>query len=218
MIDIVIPVLNEETVLNRDKEYLRALAARARLFFVDGGSTDGTRELAGQIASVSRGPRGRALQKNTGAGEGDGDILVFLHADTRINPADLDQVSRAVEGGAAAGCFTAGIREPRPVFRLFEYLLNQRAGRCGVFDGDMGMFVRRDVFEALGGFPDFPVMEDIILSRRLRQRGRLVRLPSGISISARKWRAEGFFRTLSRYTAAYFWYWFIFPFIQHEQR
>jgi len=217
MIDIIVPVFNEEDILLMDDRYFRALSQRARLVFVDGGSQDRTRELAGQISEIRSGPRGRALQKNAGAQESTADVLLFLHADTRIDASSLDDVELAVEQGAVGGCFKARIVRENLVFSLFECLLNGRAKHLRTIDGDMGMFVRRDVFERLGGFARFSAMEDIIFSRALRKQGPVVQLNALINVSARKWQEQGFFRTLTQYSGAYLWFWFCYPFIQEER-
>lgn len=166
---------------------------------MDGGSTDATAAAAARSPRVCllAGPRGRARQMNAGARAAGGDVLLFLHADTLLPDGALAAVEAAVgDPGVVAGRFDIRFDNPRPVFRMIAWFMNQRSRWSGISTGDQAIFVRRQVFEALGGYPDMPLMEDVELCRRLKRRGRLAALPLRVTTSARKWEREGAVRTI----------------------
>lgn len=207
MIDIIIPVLNEEKILREQAEYYRALNQLGRLTFVDGGSDDATVAVAGDFGRVLRTRPGRSYQKNFGAAHAEGDYFLFLHVDSFINEDVVAATRQAFRRGAQAGCFTMRIRDHKPLFRLYEWAVNQRARRQGIIDGDLGMFVRRDVFESLGGFDRLIIMDDIVFSKRLRRRFAVTVMNSVIEVSARKWQDQGFLKTFCQYSLAYLQLW-----------
>ncbi|MGV3572877.1 MAG: TIGR04283 family arsenosugar biosynthesis glycosyltransferase [Ramlibacter sp.] len=195
---IVMPVLEEGPGLAARLRDLQALRARgAEVVVVDGGSTDATWALASGLADrVLLAPRGRASQMNAGAADAHCDILLFLHADTRL-PADADRrVSAAVDAGAAWGRFDVRIDSALPLLRLVGWLMNLRSRLTGIATGDQAIFVRRDVFEQAGGFADIPLMEDIALSARLRRIGAPACLRPPVVTSARRWEKHGTLRTI----------------------
>lgn len=202
MLDIIIPVYNEEKILRERAGYFHGLRERARLVFVDGESTDRTVEIARHYGEVVRSPKGRGLQKNHGARHAVSQHLLFLHVDACLKPDSLQRIHEALNEGVCGGCLTLKIEDEGWIFSIFERIVNFRARRMGIIDGDLGMFVRKDVFDRLGGFDVLPVMEDIFFSKRLRKAGRLSPLDDRITVSSRKWREQGFFRTLGRYA----WY------------
>ena len=205
--DIIIPVLNEEKILKDNASYYARLRRKANLIFVDGGSTDGTVAAAQDHGRVAHSRRGRGYQKNAGAAQAVSAHLLFLHADSTIEADSLEHIESAFASGAVGGCFTLRIDDQGWIFRVFERSVNLRAGHFGVIDGDLGIFVRRDVFESIGGFNDWSVMEDIAFSRKLREAGVVKVLPDVIRGSSRKWHARGFLRTFWDYTSAYFRWW-----------
>jgi rSAM/selenodomain-associated transferase 2 len=193
---IIIPTLNEEANL---PVTLRQLAERAdvELIVVDGGSTDRTVEMAQAYTPyVFLSHRGRAQQMNAGARHATGDILLFLHADTFLLPGALDELQRRIIGdGAVAGAFDLHIDSPK---RLCKFIARMSSGRSRLLrlpGGDQGIFVWRQVFEALGGFPDVPIMEDLAFARQLRRAGRLTFIRTGLVTSGRRWNANGVVKT-----------------------
>jgi rSAM/selenodomain-associated transferase 2 len=166
---------------------------------VDGGSTDATAAAVGRFPRVRMlaSPHGRARQMNAGARAARGDVLLFLHADTLLPDGALAAVDAAVgDPGVVAGRFDVRFDSPRPVFRMIAWFMNQRSRWSGISTGDQAIFVRREVFEGLGGYPDIPLMEDVELCRRLKRRGRLAALRLRVTTSARKWEREGAVRTI----------------------
>ena len=206
-IDIIIPILNEEKILTEKQDYYRSLKNKANIIFVDGGSRDHTVQLAGAFGEVVSSGPGRGVQKNCGAAAATRDVLLFLHADTFLSDSALAQIGQVVARGAAGGCLTMRIEDANFIFRIYEGIVNFRARAFGVMDGDLGMFVRRDIFEQLGGFDPLPCMEDVLFSDKMRRACRATVLNARISVSSRKWHEQGFVRTLGQYTRAYIRLW-----------
>ncbi len=163
------------------------------ILVVDGGSRDGTIELAARLgARVLRAPRGRGIQLARGAAEARGELLVFLHADGRLARGSLSAVRRAFDDpGVNAIGMCQRIDHPARLYRLLEWAADRRV-RLGWIYGDSGLAVRRSAYEAVGGFRALALFEDLDLSARLRRQGgvRLVRA-ARITISARRWEREG---------------------------
>jgi rSAM/selenodomain-associated transferase 2 len=198
-LSIVIPALDEAANLARVLPTLVAREPAAEVLVVDGGSADDSRAAVARVPSVRwlSGPRGRARQMNAGARAARGDILLFLHADTVLpEGAGAAILAALADAGTVGGRFDVRLDSRRPLLALVGWLMNRRSRLTGICTGDQGIFVRRTVFEALGGYPDIPLMEDVELSRRLKRRGRLVALPLRVVTSARKWEREGVVRTI----------------------
>lgn len=198
-LSIIIPVLNEGRGL---AEALAALAPhRARgveLIVVDGGSRDGTLAIARPFADrVTCAARGRAMQMNAGARLARGDILLFLHADTRL-PADADRiaVTSLAWSGRAWGRFDITIEGRSPVLAVVALLMNLRSRLTGIATGDQAMFMTREAFVSAGGFPEIELMEDIALSRRLKRISRPVCVGFRATTSGRRWERNGVVRTI----------------------
>jgi rSAM/selenodomain-associated transferase 2 len=206
---IVMPVLNEAATLGARLRALQALRRRgARVVVVDGGSQDETLAIALEHADLALpAPRGRASQMNTGAAACPADVLLFLHADT-VLPDNADTlVRRATLGPFAWGRFDVCIDSPRRALRLVAAMMNLRSRWSGIATGDQAMFVRHDLFQRVGGFPELPLMEDIAICRRLKQHGRPACLRERVTTSARRWERQGVWRTIFlmwRLRAAYF--------------
>jgi rSAM/selenodomain-associated transferase 2 len=178
---------------------LAPLRARgAEIVVVDGGSADGTATLAAPLADrVLTSARGRATQMNAGAAAARGDVLVFLHADTRL-PAGADRL--ILEGLAqsrrAWGRFDVTIEGRHPLFPIIAWFMNTRSRLTGIATGDQAMFVTRAAFAAAGGFPEIALMEDIEFARRLKRVSRPLCLRARVTTSGRRWEARGVLRTI----------------------
>ena len=206
---IVVPVLDEGPILAMHLGELQRFRKRgARVVVVDGGSSDSSLAIAAGLADRAFvAPQGRARQMNAGAAVCTGDLLMFLHADTRL-PHNADTlVRRATLGRTQWGRFDVTIDSPRLVMRIVEGLMNLRSRWTGIATGDQAIFVRKDLFNRIGGFPDQPLMEDVALSTRLKRHGPPACLRERVTTSARRWERYGPWRTILlmwRLRAAYF--------------
>jgi rSAM/selenodomain-associated transferase 2 len=199
---IVMPVLDEAPSLAASLAPLQALRARgATLIVVDGGSQDGSATVAEPFAdAVIPAPRGRARQMNAGvaatAAPGLADVLLFLHADTAL-PTTADALVAQALQTRRWGRFDVRIEGRSPALRVVAALMNLRSRCTGIATGDQAIFVRRDAFVAVGGFPDQPLMEDIELSARLKRRfGRPACVRGPVRTSGRRWERRGVWRTI----------------------
>jgi rSAM/selenodomain-associated transferase 2 len=194
-ISIIIPTLNEAEYLPRTLASIRR-SGNAQVLVVDGGSTDGTRCAAAPADRVLQVAPGRSRQMNRGALAARGDILLFLHADTTLHHRSLDEIRMAMrDSRLIGGSFHLRIDSARPTLRVVAWMSNVRSRLFGLSYGDQGIFVRRDVFEAMGGFAELAIMEDFEFVRRLCARGRLAMLRSPASTSGRRWETHGVLRT-----------------------
>jgi rSAM/selenodomain-associated transferase 2 len=196
-ITIVVPVLNEAEGIVRALQALKPLRARGHeVIVVDGGSDDRTPELARALADrVLAAPRGRARQMNAGARGAAGDAIVFVHADVRL-PQDADRMVLEALAARPWGRFDVRLDSPRALLALVGATMNLRSRLSGIATGDQAIFVRREVFERLGGYAEIPLMEDVELSARLRRLGRPACLRARVLVSARRWQARGALRTI----------------------
>ncbi|MCX2843029.1 TIGR04283 family arsenosugar biosynthesis glycosyltransferase, partial [Microbulbifer thermotolerans] len=207
---IVVPLLNEREQLPQLIGHLRALQARdnCEVIFVDGGSDDGSVEfLSAAGLTVIAAQRGRARQMNAGAAAAGGDCLLFLHADTRLPENALENIERALLRGKCWGRFDVRISGNSIWFPLIATLINWRSRISGIATGDQGIFVRRDLFEELGGFADQPLMEDIALSGRLLELARPACIRARVTTSGRRWQKYGVLRTVLLMWRLRFDYW-----------
>jgi rSAM/selenodomain-associated transferase 2/rSAM/selenodomain-associated transferase 1 len=198
---IVMPVLNEGGTLVARLQALAPLRARGvELVVVDGGSTDDTWAIASALADqVLLAPRGRASQMNAGARDCTADVLLFLHADTQL-PVGADQlIADALHAGHQWGRFDVhidGTYAALPVLPVVARPMNLRSRLTGIATGDQAIFVKRAVFESLGGFADVPLMEDVELSTRLRRHSAPACLRTPVLTSGRRWEQHGVWRTI----------------------
>ena len=203
------PVLGEgERLLVALRDLQRFRQRGVRVVVVDGGSSDNTLEIAREHADLALvAPRGRAAQMNAGAAACPAQVLLFLHADTRL-PDNADAlVQRATLALHGWGRFDVQIDSPALMLRIVSGAMNLRSRWSGIATGDQAMFVRHDLFTAVGGFPDIPLMEDVALSAALKKHGPPVCLRQRVTTSARRWQRHGVWRTIWlmwRLRAAYF--------------
>ncbi|MGE0607559.1 MAG: TIGR04283 family arsenosugar biosynthesis glycosyltransferase [Pirellulales bacterium] len=194
-ISIIMPTLNEAANIERT---LQAIAGQGdiEVIVADGGSSDETAETAVRCgAIVVRANRGRGRQLNAGAALASGQVLLFLHADTLLPAGFAQQVWQTLQQGAVAGAFRLHIDSDRAGFRLIEWGANLRSRYLHMPYGDQGLFMRSDTFYELGGFPNWPLMEDYELCRRLLRRGRISLVAEPVRTSARRWLRRGIWRT-----------------------
>ena len=198
-LSVVMPALNEAAGMAAALQALAPLAARgAQLLVADGGSVDDTVSLArAGGAQVIGAPRGRALQMNAGAQQASGDILLFLHADTRL-PLDADRlIAQAIANGPQVwGRFDVRIEGKPRMLRVIAAFMNRRSRWTGIATGDQALFMTRAAFDAVGGFPAQPLMEDIEISKRLLKLSRPACLRARVVTSGRRWETRGVWRTV----------------------
>lgn len=198
-LSIILPCLNESGEIGAALDALAPLRrAGAEIIVVDGGSSDGTADLARNGADhVISAPHGRARQMNAGADRARGDVFLFLHADTRL-PSNADQL--VLEGlrtsGKRWGRFDVTISGRQPLFRIIALSMNWRSRLTSIATGDQAIFAARELFEEAGGFPPIALMEDIALTAALCRFGRPLCLKARVTTSGRRWEKHGVVRTL----------------------
>jgi rSAM/selenodomain-associated transferase 2 len=195
-LSVVIPVLNEAARLPRLLAHVSPLDAE--IIVVDGGSTDGSAGIARAAdVTVIDSPPGRARQMNAGATAAQGDVMLFLHADTTLPPRAGQRIRDALAGGRVWGRFDVVIDGRPAMLRVVAALMNLRSRLTGIATGDQAIFVTRAAFESAGGFPEQPLMEDIELSRRLLRQSRPTCVRETVHTSGRRWETRGVWRTIA---------------------
>ena len=202
-LSIIMPVLDEGEGIAGALDALADLRGLGvEIIVVDGGSQDATVQRARLRADhVLSAPRGRALQMNAGAAKACGDVLLFLHADTRL-PREaerlvLDGLARSGQGSRHDwGRFDVTIAGRHPMLRVVAFMMNLRSRITGIATGDQAIFVKRAAFDAAGRFPEIPLMEDIALTKRLKRTSRPLCLRERAITSGRRWEKHGIFRTI----------------------
>ncbi len=197
---IIIPTLNEARWLPGTLESCRR-AGDAEIIVCDGGSDDTTRLLASQMGCrVLQTPAGRGTQMAQGARLAEGDVLVFLHADSRLTPNCLQQIRDHLDppDTMAWGCFEQEIESPAAIYRWLERGNAWRARKRGLVYGDQTMWFVRELYQQIGGFDEIPLMEDVVISDRLQHVGKPRILPGPVQIADRHWKRLGVLRTTLR--------------------
>ncbi len=202
---VVIPTLNEEENLRR---CLPDVARQAdEIVISDGGSTDATTAVAEQFgARVVTGAHGRGPQMNLGARAARSPVLLFLHADTRLPEGGLERVKREVQSGRIGGGFLATFDNRRPLMRLGSLLVNLRTRLSRLPLGDQAQFATQQAFRDLGGFRDWPILEDLDFMRRLKRCGPTAVIHQPVITSARRYIQNGIFPTI----ANNWWIWLLY--------
>ncbi|OPX90194.1 MAG: Poly-beta-1,6-N-acetyl-D-glucosamine synthase [Pelotomaculum sp. PtaB.Bin104] len=193
-VSIIITAYNEAKTLPGTLDHLRQFKTITEIIVVDGGSNDGTTALAAEGFKLIQSARGRANQMNAGAAQASGELLLFLHSDTRL-PGDWEQQIKKLDTGNVGGAFKVKFDAPGLFFALAAIGSNCRAAMTGIYFGDQAIFARRDSFNRIGGFPPLEILEDWEFSRKLRQAGKTVLLPGPVITSARRWLIYGKWRT-----------------------
>jgi rSAM/selenodomain-associated transferase 2 len=197
-ISIVIPVWNEREVIPSMIDHWRQWEKEAELLFVDGGSADGSRDLL-KVAGFSTMESGkcRARQMNEGAARASGDVLLFLHADTKLPSEALRLIEQGFRKGQHVwGRFDVLIEGQSRLFPLIGFMISLRSRLSGIASGDQAIFMTREAFEKVGGFPEQPLMEDIEISKRLLKLSRPLCLRERILTSGRRWEKRGVWKTI----------------------
>ncbi|WP_313755854.1 TIGR04283 family arsenosugar biosynthesis glycosyltransferase [Tissierella sp.] len=197
MISIIVPVLNEEKTIKENLENLIKLNGDKEIIVVDGGSTDKTVNIAKEYAIVINSPKGRARQMNTGAKMAKGEILWFIHSDSKLDENSIVEIEKTIEKGYIGGCFKLYFYDLHT--RFMKYVANSSNGRARYLKlifGDQGIFMRKDIFEKLNGYKDMELMEDWEFSCRIHKLGKMKVLDKKIGTSARRFKKGGQLRTL----------------------
>jgi rSAM/selenodomain-associated transferase 2 len=200
-VSIIIPTLNEEGHIAATIRALRRQGPQ-EILVVDGGSSDSTRSQAADADRVVSAPRGRGVQMNAGAALAGGDVLLFLHADCGLEDGALAEAEPLLRGtNVSAGCFRMRVTAPGMLYRSIDACATARVRLTGLVYGDQGLFLRRSLFERIGGFAPVGLMEDVLISQRLRREGRIVVARRRILVSPRRWQKVGLVRqTLRNWT------------------
>ncbi len=202
MVSIIIPAYNEIRSIRRTLERLRELEGNFEIIVVDGSSGDGTADVAEALAPnfpralrVIRAVRNRGGQLNHGVASAQGNILLFLHADALLPPSAIQATEQALSDASVVGGNFQLVFEGQSRWSRFFTWANRVRRPFGIYYGDSGLFVRREVFARLGGFKPLPVMDDYEFVRRLERAGRTACLSPAIVVSDRRWRMQGVLRT-----------------------
>lgn len=196
-VSVVIPTLNEADTIERTLACVRQ-AGECEIIIVDGGSDDGTLEIVRKSADrVLSAQRGRACQMNAGAQVATGETILFLHADT-LPPAGFPHLieQALTDPDVVGGRFDVDLDAPGWPFRMIGALMNIRSRLTHIATGDQGIFVRRETFESIGGYPELDIMEDLELSRQLKRAGKVACLRNRVRTSARRWQKHGVTKTI----------------------
>ena len=197
-LSIIVPTLNEGAQAQRCLQQLAPLrAAGHEVILVDGGSQTLSREeLAPWTDQLLLSDPGRARQMNRGARAAGGEILWFLHADSRLSEGMADAILAALNGAPGWGRFDIRLDGRQPLLRLVERMMNLRSRWSGIATGDQGLFIHRALFQQVGGFPDQELMEDVEISARLKRLSPPHCLPQRLLTSSRRWERQGVVRTI----------------------
>jgi rSAM/selenodomain-associated transferase 2 len=194
-ISVVIPARNEAQALERNLPAI--VSAASEVVVSDGASSDATLKIAADCgARVIEGPPGRGSQLNRGARSAQGEGLLFLHADTQLPGSALESVASALGSGSPGGGFLIRFDSRQPVYRIGSTVVNLRSRWFRTPLGDQAQFASRSAFESVGGYPEWPLLEDLEFIRRLKRLGKLAILEPAVSTSPRRFEQGGIARTL----------------------
>ncbi len=199
-LSVIVPMLNEEQTIATTLAAIRAGAPDAEIVVVDGGSSDASTTAARPLADrVITAARARAIQMTAGAAAASGSVLAFVHADTLVPLSFGNEIAAALSNPAiVGGRFDVNLDDPSLPYRLIGRLISLRSRISRTATGDQAIFVRRDVFERLGGFPNLDLCEDLDFARKLKRAGKVACLRARVTTSARRWQRDGLVRTILR--------------------
>jgi rSAM/selenodomain-associated transferase 2 len=193
-ISIIVPVLNEGVGLCSFLDALPSADKEIEIILADGGSSDGSiTQIEGEVSYIVRCAKGRATQMNAGAAVAGGEYLLFLHADTYL-PAEFK--SLVLAEGPAWGRFDVRLSGEHWAFRMIEFMMNWKSRTTGICTGDQAIFVKRKLFESIGGYAAIPLMEDIELTNRLSKICKPACIPKKLTTSSRRWEEKGILKTM----------------------
>ena len=197
-LSIIIPVLNDELALSKISRHLQSIKNQQHeVIVVDGGSTDNTLTVAHEVTdTVIVCPPGRALQMNSGAAVATGDVFLFLHADTFLPDNTVQIISDLSEGEDVWGRFDVRLSSHKIIYRLIERLINLRSCVTSIATGDQAIFIEKNLFDRIGGFPEIALMEDIEISRQLKKISSPVCVKQRVTTSSRRWETRGVVTTV----------------------
>ncbi len=199
LISVIIPTLNEAENIEILLNYLKDLEKNLELIVADGYSSDNTAGLAKKYSRVIFSDHGRGRQMNAGAKKASGEILWFLHADCRPHKNSVAAIQKTMENpNLVGGGFLYNFNSPGWIFRFSEFMSNRKNHLLNLLYGDMGIFVRRDIFVKIGGYKEIPLMEDMEFCGDLKRQGEIVLLPFKIKTSTRRWHEEGVYKNMVR--------------------
>jgi rSAM/selenodomain-associated transferase 2 len=216
-ISFIIPVFRERNIINVTIDHIHRLqdSTAAEIIVVDAESEENTiSKITAQDVMKIIAPKGRGTQLNCGAREATGDILIFLHADTRLPETAINLISRIMDNeNYSGGAFDLSIDSPRCVFRIIEMMASIRSRLTRIPYGDQAIFIRSGYFKSLGGFLDIPIMEDVEFMRRVkRNNGKICILKEKVITSSRRWEKEGpLYCTLRNWILVTFYFFGIRP-------
>ncbi len=215
-LSIIIPVLNESSIINRTIGHLVGLDPHGtvEIVVVDGSPTGDTiHSITWETVKKVLSRKGRGVQMNRGAEVARGDVLLFLHADTCLPPGAPDMIHTQLQSkDRVGGAFDLGIDSNKIGYRLIEWMVYLRSRMTRIPYGDQAIFIRRDYFVKLGGFNEIPLMEEVELMQRVKkERGKIVIIPAKVKTSARRWEKEGIVRCTLRNWCLILFYWFGVP-------
>ncbi len=208
-ISIVIPALNEADSIAATLESLQGFGESVEIIVVDGGSFDETIAIARNFnVKILHSRRGRGIQLQTGANAANGEILWFVHADTIPAPVCVGQIRTALQNkNVVGGNFTIRFDGAKMAAKFLTWLYPQLQ-LLGLIYGDSAIFVRREIYESIGGFRDHPIFEDLDFVERLRKTGKIVTLSAVVTTSSRRFAGKSFILTFARWTILQILYWF----------
>lgn len=197
-ISIIIPTLNEAQGIEQCLLALQPFRQQhCEIIVADGGSSDTTVAISQSLADILiSAPKGRARQMNAGANQAHNDILLFLHADTLLPDTALNQLCTGINEGFDWGRFDIHLTGKHPMLKVIALMMNWRSRLTGIATGDQALFVRKQIFEKIGHYPDINLMEDIALSKQLKQLGKPFCIGAKVISSGRRWEYFGVYRTI----------------------